>query len=59
MTDSRLAQISALVDNARTLAADLMDELGASQARVLLGDLRARLNESIQITNQLKANDVV
>jgi hypothetical protein len=54
MEDTRLNQISALADDARCLADDLLDEELLMTQRMLLGYARQHFNEAIKNIQHLK-----
>jgi hypothetical protein len=54
MKDTRLQQISALVDEARSLASELCDEVSADrEERFHLTSLRLRFNQALKTLNLL------
>lgn len=55
MNDSRLNQISALVDDARAIIADMKDEGVLAEDRIALDRIRGSLNDAIRRTNNLKS----
>lgn len=54
MQDSRLNTIAALIDDARTLIADMRDEGVPAEDRIALGRISNSLNDAIRRTNNLK-----
>lgn len=57
MNDTRLNTIAALVDDARTLIADIRDDCDGlpAEERIALGRISNSLNDAIRRTNNLKA----
>lgn len=56
MMDSRLSEITALVDDARTLIADMRDEGVLAEDRIALEGIRKHLNEAIRKADSLKGD---
>jgi hypothetical protein len=54
MKDTRLNQITALVDDARAIIADMKDEGVLAEDRIALDRIRGSLNDAIRRTNTLK-----
>jgi hypothetical protein len=54
MQDSRLNTISALIDDARTLIADMRDEGVPAEYRIALGRISNSLNDALRRTQNLK-----
>jgi hypothetical protein len=56
MTDTRIAQMAALIDDARTLCADMSDECSHTDhdARFFLTSIRVRLNQSLKSLQSLE-----
>lgn len=60
MIDSRLNQLSALIDDARALVADIEDEVprDCEDEQALLGTVHRCLNSALQHTDFLKTNSL-
>jgi hypothetical protein len=56
MRDTRLNTIAALVDDARTLIADMKDEGVLAEDRIALDRIRNSLNDALRRTNNLKGD---
>lgn len=54
MQDSRLNEITALLDDSRCLIADMRDEGVLAEDRIALEGIRKHLNEAIRRANALK-----
>lgn len=55
MDDTRLSQITALIDDSRCLAAELCDELPTTrEERFMLTSLRQHLNNALRVTQQIQ-----